>query len=308
MRVLVVGAGATGGYFGARLAAAGRDVTFLVRPRRATQLRSDGLRVVSPHGDLTLTAKLITADEVSAPFDVVILAVKAYALEQSLTDLGSAVGPDTMIMPLLNGMRHIDMLIARFGEASVLGGTCIIASTVDAEGRIVQLAEMQELNYGERSGAMSERVQALDAVMQGASFKARVSGAIVQEMWEKWIMLATLGGITCLMRGTIGDIEAVPGGVALTLRLLAECSAVAAASGYAPREAFTKRATAMFTAKGSQSASSMYRDLQNGAAVEAEHIAGDMLARATLLGVSAPVLEIAVAHLRVYVNRLAAKG
>jgi len=308
MRVLVVGAGATGGYFGARLASAGRDVTFLVRPRRAEELRRDGLRLVSPHGDLTLTPKLIVAGEVAAPFDVVVVAVKAYALEQSLIDLGSAVGPNTMIMPLLNGMRHIDMLCARFGDAAVLGGTCIIASTVDAEGRIVQLAEMQELNYGERSGTISERVQALDAVMQGAGFKARMSGTIVQEMWEKWIMLATLGGITCLMRGTIGDIEAVPGGAALTLRLLAECSAVAAASGYPARDAFTQRVTAMLTAKGSQSASSMYRDLQNGAAVEAEHIAGDMLARATQLGVSASVLEIAVAHLRVYLHRLATKG
>jgi 2-dehydropantoate 2-reductase len=204
-------------------------------------------------------------------------------------------------------MQHIDALTARFGEAAILGGTCIIASTVDADGRIVQLADMQELNYGERSGTISDRVRALDTIMQRAGFKARISALIVQEMWEKWVMLATLGGITCLMRGTIGEIEAVPGGAALTLRLLAECSAVAAAAGYAPRDAFTQRTTAMLTAQGSRSASSMYRDLQNGAMVEAEHIAGDMLARATRWGVSAPVLEIAVAHLRVYLNRLAAK-
>lgn len=303
MRILTAGAGATGGYFGARLIQAGRDVTFLVRPARAAQLRRDGLRVVSPHGDFTVAPKLVVAGEIAGPFHLVVLAVKAYALEQALADLAPAIGADTMIMPLLNGMRHIDLLAERFGEAPVLGGVCIVAATVDAEGRIVQLADMQELAYGERNGAASARVDALDEAMQGAGFRARRSDAIMPDMWEKWVMLATAGGITCLLRGNVGEIEAVPGGADLALRFLAESASVAAASGFPPREAFMARARGTMTAKGSSFASSMYRDLQGNAPVEVEHILGDLLYRARGFDLPTPLLEAAVAQLRVYQNR-----
>ena len=227
MRILVVGAGATGGYFGGRLAEAGRDVTFLVRPKRAAQLRADGLQILSPHGDVTLQPQLVTVDQITAPYDAVLLTVKAFALEAALADLATAVGPQTMIVPVLNGMRHLDALIARFGEAAVLGGVCLVATTLDPQGRIKQLAEFQQLIYGERDGPVSARVQALDAAVQGAGFVARASGTIMQEMWEKWILLATMGSITCLLRGTVGDIEAAPGGAGLALEVLGECVAVA---------------------------------------------------------------------------------
>ena len=152
MRLLVVGAGATGGYFGGRLAQAGRDVTFLVRPRRAAQLREGGLQIVSPHGDVTLTPKLAAVGTIDGPYDAVLLAVKAYSLDAAIEDFAAAIGPETSIVPVLNGMRHIDVLDARFGRHSVAGGVCKVATTVDPDGRIVQLAEFQELAYGERDG------------------------------------------------------------------------------------------------------------------------------------------------------------
>lgn len=306
MRILVAGAGATGGYFGARLAQAGRDVTFLVRPRRADQLRRGGLRIVSPHGDLRLAPRLLVTGETAGPFDVVILAVKAYALDQALNDLDPTIGPNTMVVPLLNGMRHIDLLIERYGEAPVLGGVCIVATTLDPQGRIVQLADTQELVYGERNGVISARGQALDAAMRDAGFNARLSETIIQEMWEKWVMLATAGGITCLLRGSIGEIEAVPGGAALALGFLAETTSVAAASGYAPRTVFTARARGILTAKGSSFAPSMYRDMQGNALVEVDQILGDMLFRARGLNLATPLLEAAVAQLQVYQNRILA--
>jgi 2-dehydropantoate 2-reductase len=305
MRILVVGAGATGGYFGGRLAEAGRDVTFLVRPKRAEQLRHDGLQILSPHGDVTLHPQLVTADRIAGPYDVALLTVKAFALDAALTDLAPAVGPDSMIFPVLNGMRHIDSLTARFGEAAVLGGVCLVATTLDAQGRIKQLAEFQQLVYGERDGETSARVKALDAVMQGAGFTARASGTILQEMWEKWILLATLGSITCLLRGTVGDIEAAPGGTGLALEALGECVAVATRSGYPPSDAFLERTKASVTAKGSRSAPSMYRDLTQGLPVEADQIVGDMLARARGFGIAAPILTAAYAHLTIYLRRLA---
>jgi 2-dehydropantoate 2-reductase len=306
MRILVVGAGATGGYFGGRLAEAGRDVTFLVRPKRAEQLRQTGLQILSPHGDVTLQPHLVTADRIASPYDAVLVTVKAYALDAALDDVAPAVGPATMVVPVLNGMRHVDTLIARFGETSVLGGVCLVATTLDPQGRIKQLAEFQQLVYGERRGEMSARVVALDAVMQGAGFVARASGAILQEMWEKWILLATLGAITCLMRGTVGEIEAAPGGTGLALAAMDECVAVAARSGFAPGEAYLTRTKGMVTAKGSSSAPSMYRDLSQGLPVEADQIVGDMLKRAQGFGIAAPVLTAAYAHLSIYQRRLGA--
>jgi 2-dehydropantoate 2-reductase len=305
MRILIVGAGATGGYFGGRLAQAGRDVTFLVRPKRAEQLRADGLQILSPHGDVTLKPQLVTADRIAGPYDAVVLTVKAFALEAALADLAPAVGPGSVIVPVLNGMRHLDALIARFGEDVVLGGVCLVATTLDAQGRIKQLAEFQQLAYGERSGEMSARVAALDAAMQGAGFTARASGTILQEMWEKWILLATLGSITCLLRGTVGDIEAAPGGAGLAVEAMNECVAVASKSGYPPGEAYLARTRGMVTAKGSTSAPSMYRDLTQGLPVEADQIVGDMLARAQGFGIAAPILTAAYAGLSIYSRRIA---
>ncbi|MBD5634467.1 MAG: 2-dehydropantoate 2-reductase, partial [Candidatus Eremiobacteraeota bacterium] len=204
MRILVVGAGATGGYFGGRLAEAGRDVTFLVRPGRAESLARDGLRIESPHGNAKIHPQFLTAADVAAPYDVVLLTVKGYALGRALEDIAPAIGPETTIVPVLNGMRHLDVLRARFGDGPVVGGVCIVSTHLEDDGRIVQLADLQELIYGEIGGGTSPRVVALDRALQGAGFSARLSEHIVREMWEKWVMLAALGGITCSMRGTIG--------------------------------------------------------------------------------------------------------
>src|SRR6266481_5895000 len=241
MRILIVGAGAVGGYFGGRLAQAGRDVAFLVRPSRAKQLGRDGLRIISPHGDAVLTPKLVSAEKIDTPYDLVFLSVKAYALEAAMNDFAAAVGPETMILPVLNGMRHVDLLTKRFGEHAVIGGVCQVATEINDEGRIVQLADFQQLVYGERNGESTPRLKALDATLQGAGFNARLSTDIMQEMWEKWVQLASLGAITCLMRGTIGEIVAVPGGTDLSLKILDESVAVAAACGHKPSGTFLSR-------------------------------------------------------------------
>jgi 2-dehydropantoate 2-reductase len=220
LRILIVGAGAVGGYFGGRLAQAGRDVTFLVRLSRAKQLRQDGLRIISPHGDAVFSPKLISADKIDAPYDIIFVSVKAYALEAAMNDFAAAVGPETMIFPVLNGMRHIDILTKRFGEHAVIGGVCLVAAEIDHQGRIVQLADFQRLVYGETNGETTLRLKALDATLQGAGFDARLSPEIMQAMWEKWVQLASLGAITCLMRGTIGEIVAAPGGAELSIHAL----------------------------------------------------------------------------------------
>jgi 2-dehydropantoate 2-reductase len=304
MRILIVGAGAVGGYFGGRLAEAGRDVTFLVRPSRAKQLRQDGLRIISPHGDAVLTPKLVSAGEIDAPYDLVFLAVKAYALEAAMNDLAPAVGPETMILPVLNGMRHLDLLMQRFRKDAVIGGVCLVATEMDRDGRIVQIADFQQLTYGERNGERTPRLQSLDATLQGAGFDARLSTDIMQALWEKWVQLASLGAVTCLMRGAIGEIVAAPGGADLSLKVLDECAAIAAACGHQPPEPFLAQRAAAMTAPGSPLTSSMYRDLRTGAPVEVDHILGDLLERGGAQRVVTPLLKAAFIHLRVYLDGL----
>jgi 2-dehydropantoate 2-reductase len=304
MRILIVGAGAVGGYFGGRLAQAGRDVTFLVRPSRAKQLNQNGLRIISPHGDAVITPKLVTAEEIDTRYDLVFLSVKAYALEVAMNDFAAAVGPETMIFPLLNGMRHVDLLTKRFGEHAVIGGVCLVASELDDEGRIVQIADFQQLVYGERNGETTPRLKAVDTTLQGAGFDARLSTDITQAMWEKWVQLASLGAITCLMRGTIGEIVAVPSGADLSLKVLDESAAIATACGHKPSEALLSRHAAAMTALGSPLTSSMYRDLRKGAPVEVDHILGDFIERGDGRGVARPLLQAAFVNLRVYQGAL----
>jgi 2-dehydropantoate 2-reductase len=306
MRMLVVGAGSTGGYFGGRLIEAGRDVTFLVRAGRKARLQADGLDIVSPFGNASLKPKLITATEIDGPYDVVLLTVKAYSLDAAMKDFAAAVGKDTMIMPFLNGMRHMDVLAERFGAGTLVGCTCHIFASIDEKGRIVQHNRLQEITYGELDGSVTPRIEALDAFMKTGAFGTRLSRHIRRRMWEKWILLATLGSSNALARGSIGEIEAAPGGTDLALRLLGEAVSVTRAAGVEPSEAFLDTARTTLTAKGSPLTSSMYRDLQAGNAVEAEQIVGDLLARGRKAGLDLPLLGAAFTNLMVYQNRISA--
>jgi 2-dehydropantoate 2-reductase len=309
MRVLVVGAGATGGYFGGRLLQAGRDVTFLVRPRRAAELTSAGLIIKSPKGDVTLREpKTVLSENIRAPFDLVLLSCKAYDLESAVDSVAPAVGNETMILPLLNGMKHLDVLDARFGREKVLGGLCAIAATLDAERVIVHLNTFHSLAFGERDGRPSNRISAVAGVIVGPGFDARASENIVQDMWEKWVLLGTLAGATCLMRAPVGDIVASPGGRDLILSLFEEIRGVAAFGGYAPRPAFLERTQAMLTETGSPFTASMLRDVEGNGPIEADHILGDLLHRRDPAGAkrnAMSVLQIAYAHLKTYEARRA---
>jgi 2-dehydropantoate 2-reductase len=300
MRILVVGAGAVGGYFGGRLAQAGRDVTFLVRAKRAEQIRTTGLQIISPHGNLTLQPKAITADQITGPYDLILLGVKSYALSDAMNDFAAAVGPETMILPVLNGMRHVDALTTRFGPHAVLGGVCLVATEIDQEGRIQQLTDFQSLSYGELDGRSSPRVLKLDETLQGAGFDASSSDHIVDDMWQKWVQLATLGAVTCLMRGNVGEIVAVRGGADISLGALRECSAIASASGYQQSDTFLERQTTQLTKQGSQLTSSMYRDLKKGAPVEVDTILGDLFERGQKHGLTTPILHAAFVNLSIY--------
>jgi 2-dehydropantoate 2-reductase len=300
MRILVVGAGAVGGYFGGRLVEAGRDVTFLVRARRAGEIEARGLQIVSPHGNLTVHPQTVTAERIAGAYDLILLGVKSYALSSAMDDFARAVGSGTMILPVLNGIRHIDLLTDRFTKPRVLGGVCLVATEIDAEGRIQQLAGFQSLIYGEIDGPRTPRLETVDATLRDAGFDASISEQIVQDMWQKWVQLATLGAINCLLRGNIGQIAAIAGGPGLCLSILRECADVANACGYPQDGAFLERQTVDLTAQGSPMTSSMYRDLKNGLSVEVDTILGDLLHRGQQYGLKTPLLEAAFVNLSIY--------
>src|SRR6516164_1713538 len=303
MRILVVGAGALGGYFGGRLKEASRDVTFLVRPHRAELLAKSGLVVRSPKGDIKIAAPpTVLAENLSTPFDLILLSCKAYDLQGAMDSFAPALGANTAILPLLNGLKHMDLLAARFGASAVLGGQCIISATLDGEGHILHLNDLHFLSFGEQNGAKSPRVVAIAAAFSGAKFDSQLSTAILQEMWEKWAFIAAAAGICCLMRGAFGDIVAAGGGHYAS-DMFAECCAIAGKSGFPLRETARGRSIGMLTAAGSPIAASMLRDIERGAPIEADHIVGDLLARGGDRPSDYPLLQIAFAHLRTYEAR-----
>ncbi len=306
MRILVLGAGGIGGYFGGRLAEAGTDVTFLVRPARAARLAETGLVVHSPHGDIVRPVRTVT--EASAGYDLVLLTCKAYDLDAAMAAIAPAMAGGASVLPMLNGMRHLDRLDAAFGAGAVLGGLCHIAATLDASGEVRHLNKLHALTLGPRQPAQAARVADFAAACRDARFDLRVAEDPIQDMWEKFVLLATMAAMTCLMRANVGQIMQAEDGETLVLTALAESDAVAAAAGHASRPARLAAARATLTERGSSFAASMLRDVERGGPTEAAHVVGDMLARAHAAGQAAPLLRTAWCHLQAYEARRLAGG
>jgi 2-dehydropantoate 2-reductase len=297
MRILILGAGGIGGYYGARVVQAGGDVTFLVRPGRAAQIARDGLVVQSPVGDVTQPVKTLTT---AVPgFDAILLTCKAYDLEAAMEAIAPAVTPGTLVCPLLNGMSHLDALAARFGTSAVLGGVAMIGVTLTPEGVVKHLNKAQGFITGALLPEQEAGAAALHAALLPGGFNPVLSPNIRQAMWDKWIFLATIAGMTSLMRGPIGKIVGTPDGAALIREMLGECVAVATASGYPPAETTLANAQRQLTDPNSPGTASMMRDLVGGGRTEHDHVLGDMMRRAAGFGIPTPVLRVAYTHLAV---------
>ena len=308
MKILILGAGATGGYYGGRLAASGADVTFLVRPKRAAQLAADGLVIESSFGNLKTPVRAVTADLLSGRHDVVILSCKAYSLEQSIEAVRPAVGPATLVLPLLNGLRHLDTLDAAFGRDLVLGGSCHLSVSLADDGTVRHLNQLHLLTYGPRTPTQKKTCEALYPILAGAGFDVKLSANIVQSMWDKWVLLASLAALTCLFRASIGEISSATGGRDLMLSAIDECRSVAKASGDELSPDHLTLIRTLLTDPNSPVVASMLRDMQRGGPIEGDHIVGDMLARGQAAGLEMPVLGAAYANLQCYQNRLTASG
>lgn len=300
MKILVLGAGGVGGYFGARLVQSGADVTFLVRPKRAAQLAEHGLQVVSPHGDFSVQVRTILSGASQDGFDVVLLTCKAYDLDSAMDAISPAMRGGSAVLPLLNGIAHLERLDARFGSGNVLGGTCHIAATLTADGMVKQLHIVHRIMYGERDKSLSPRINDLDALFRASGVEASLSPDIMLEMWEKVAFLSTLAGMTCMMRASIGQISSTPEGAALLRQYFDVCCKVAEANGHPPRAQFVERMRGVLADQGATLTASMLRDLQGGGAVEVDHVVGFMLEKARAAGLDTTLLATAHTHLKVY--------
>ncbi|HEY6430658.1 MAG TPA: 2-dehydropantoate 2-reductase [Acetobacteraceae bacterium] len=305
MRILVLGAGGIGGYFGGRLADSGADVTFLVRAGRAAQLARDGLVVKSAMGDLTRAVRFVTSDGLAEDgrFDLVLLTCKAYDLEAAIAAISPAVRHGAAVLPMLNGMQHLDRLDVAFGRAAVLGGMCQIAATLTGTGEVLHLNKLHHMVAGSREPGQEGIAQAFALAAEPAQFDFRLSDDIAQDMWEKFVLLATMASMTCLMRGSVGDIMQTDDGEELMLDTLEECDLVAHAAGHRSRPTFLTRARTILTERGSSFAASMLRDVERGGPTEAAHVVGDMLARARSANLPAPMLLVAWCHLQTHEAR-----
>ncbi len=302
-RILIVGAGAVGGYYGGRLAQAGRHVTFLLRETRAAQIRERGLNLVSPRGNATLHPATISAEQLRADatlYDLVLVSTKSYALPQAMDDFAPAVGPDSLILPLLNGMAHLDLLDARFGKDRVLGGTVRIMADVLPNGDVLQQNPLDELTFGFRPATPDNHAQgeAILKTLTAFGFTTVHSPDVIAAMWQKWWLLAAIGTVCVLADGSLGEAHRTPYGAAFNRAVLDECIAVATANGYPPRADLLAEMHARFDNPDSTITSSMYRDLKRNGPVEADHILGDLLCRAN--GTPTPLVQAAYTRLKVY--------
>lgn len=305
LRILIVGAGGVGGYFGGRLLEAGQDVTFLVRKQRASEMARTGLKINSRFGDVAFrNPPILIADELSEPFDLILLTCKAYDLADAMASFAGAVGPSTAILPLLNGILHLETLDARFGRQHVLGGACYISASRGAEGEVVHKNDVHMIVFGDRDGARNPQVEAIATAFTGAKFDHRQTDMILQEMWEKWVFVAALAGITCLMRASIGDI-AKAGASEPALTMFDECAMIATSQGFSPRAEFLDRTRRIFTATESTLTASMLHDIEKNAPIEAHHILGDLLRRSDSGRKGKLLLRVAYAHLKAYEARRA---
>ncbi|AQU78127.1 ketopantoate reductase family protein [Planococcus faecalis] len=305
MKILIVGAGAIGGYFGGRLVEKGEDVTFLVRANKKEILEKTGLNIRSKNGDLQFSPKLITKSDNSKPFDVVLISTKSYQLTTAIEDVQPFVGPETMILPLLNGIAHLQILIRAFGEEKVLGGLCFVESTLSDDGTIVQTSPVHQLVYGERTGQQTERIGKLELAFKGTKAEFVKSDDINQDMWHKYLFITAMSGITSMMETSIGPIRDLETGQHVIRVFLEELVAIMEKIGAPIAPAIAETQFQRINDMSAEMKSSMQRDIEKMQPTEAEHLQGYLLGKAKEVQLSVPILEIIFTKLMLYEQRQA---
>jgi 2-dehydropantoate 2-reductase len=304
VKLLVLGAGGIGGYFGGRLAEANAaDVTFLVRPKRREQILRDGLVIESPHGNARFPVKTVVAGELKPGYDAVLFTCKAYDLDSAMDAIAPAMDGKTVIVPQLNGMAHLDALDKRFGRSQVMGGVAQINVQLRKDGTIAHMDSLARIVFGERDKVETPRAKALAEAFSKSKVHWTLSLDIEQEMWEKIVFLCALAANTCLFRANVGEIMAAPGGREAMERTIDANIEIATREGHAPRPKSVEFAKSRLMDPNGNWSASMMRDMEAGNPVEADHIVGWMLERARKHGIDDAVLAMAYTHLKAYEAR-----
>lgn len=301
MKVLILGAGAIGGYYGARLIQAGADVTFLVRPARALALAETGLKIDSALGASIHSIRTTTLAQGSDQYDAVIVACKAYDLDAAIESIRPAIASGTVILPFLNGLAAYDKLDAAFGRERVLGGVAVLAVSLRPDGSVFHNGLDDSIVVGARDPKAMAVARKLFDLFEKSSGTRTFSDNVDQALWNKWVFIACGAAMTSLMRGSIGSILSTDDGASLIGQVIEECSAVAVHAGFPLSESTNQSMKSRLLDKNSNWSASMARDIeQKMPKIESEDIVGDMIKRAHRSNINVPLLRIAYTHLQVY--------
>jgi len=300
MKILVLGAGGVGGYFGGRLAEAGEDVTFLVRQARAAQLTEEGLVIDSPLGGCAQSVNIMTEGQEIGTADIILIACKSYGLSDALDAVAPCAGSSTVLLPLLNGISHLSEIQRRFPDVVLWGGLAQIGVTLTPQGHIHHFNKLHGLLFGRLDGVTDRKADAFLSILKNAAINGDLRRNIEQDLWDKMVFLSTLAGSTCLMRADVGTILKTAYGEQFVLDLLEECGAIASAEGYRSDPEQMQSYRRQLTEAGSPSTASMLRDIERNGPTEADHILGDMVVRSNRHGLAVPALKTAFAHLQAY--------
>lgn len=304
MRIVIMGAGGVGGYFGAHLARAGHEVAFVARGEHLDAIRHRGLRLEGPRGHIVLDRTEATDDPASlaAAADVVLFAVKLYDTEAAGEAIRPLVGPDTMVVNLQNGVDGPDRLAAVVGGKAVLGGAAYVSALIAEPGVVRYISDMSRIVFGELDGRVSERALRFRDVCRDAGFEAEVSGDIRGTLWDKFVLLATNAGLTTLLRKPAGEVYSDPEIMALAQAMMREVVAVAAAEGIRTSPDIVERSVALSRSFPAGMYASMYHDLARGRRIEAESLSGLLARRGAALGIPVPHHTTVWCALKPYVN------
>ncbi len=303
MRIAVVGAGGVGGAFGAALAKAGGDVTFIARGAHLAAMRASGLRVLSPRGDVHLRPTEATDQPASiGAVDFVLFCVKLWDVESAGAAIRPLIGPYTAVIPLQNGIDASERLVPILGKEAVMGGVAQISATIAEPGVIRQTGTFMRLVFGELDGRPSQRGAAFHALCQKAGFDSVNSDAILTALWEKFVLLATNSSVVALTRLPFGKLRDDPDVFALFAQGYAEVAAVGRARGIVlpvELEAKALQGTRTFPP---EMMPSMAVDLLRGNRLELPWLAGKVVALGRELGVPTPTFDVMYAALKPYAN------
>lgn len=290
MRIAIMGSGGVGGYFGAKLARAGCDVTFIARGAHLEAMRNSGLLVESKAGNIQIESPQVTSDPAGiGKVDLVLFGVKLWDTAAAARAIVPLVGPQTAVVSFQNGVQKDELLRSIVGDDAVMGGVCYIAATIARPGVIQHGGAMQKLVFGEYGIKGATRTQALLDACKRAGIDAEISADIRRATWEKFVFLVGLSATTATMRAPVGTVRANPRARAMLLDAMKEVVAVGRAEGVALAEDFADNRLAFCDSLPPEMNASMRNDLERGNRLEAEWLSGDVVARGQRLGVPTPI-------------------